>query len=217
MDKIKKNAVFFVYAALIILIPAYIVGSSENILANGKLYKFRMEGRDPFDFLRGNYLTVRLDTRNIPTEKSDWKAGEEVYLRIAEDEEGFAYFDKALKEPPKKGDYMVSRVVRWWDSRSSSRGFSLFGRRSRKEPVTVSAEMPNNLNKYFVNEDHALDGEYLLNSNRNRSYVGVRVKNGNVRLQDIYIGEVKIQDILSDKVDVPEDNGENLLELMDFR
>ena len=180
----KKKWIFLVYAALVLLIPTFIIGSSENILSNGKMYKFRMQGRDPFDFFRGNYLTVRLDTRGIATKKSDWKAGEKVFLSIALDEDGFAYFQEALPTPPKKGDYMETRVVKWW---SVNAGFgAFFGEGGRRRRV-VDVEMPNNLGKYFINEEYALSGQNALRSMRGETTVGVRVKNGHVRLQDIYI------------------------------
>jgi uncharacterized membrane-anchored protein len=178
----KKNWIFIGYAVILLLIPTYIIGSSETILSSGKLYKFRMQGKDPFDFFRGNYLTVRIDTDGISTDKSDWRSGEKVYLSIDVDEDGFAFFDEALPEPPKKGDYMESRVVRWWDT-FNNRGF---GGRSR-ERTTVDVEMPNNLNKYFVNEEFAKDGEYAIGRRRNPSILHVRVLNGGVRIEDIYI------------------------------
>lgn len=181
----KKNWIFIGYAVILLLIPTYIIGSSETILSSGKLYKFRMQGKDPFDFFRGNYLTVRIDTDGISTDKSDWRSGEKVYLSIDVDEDGFAFFDEALPEPPKKGDYMESRVVRWWDT-FNNRGFGGFGGRSR-ERTTVDVEMPNNLNKYFVNEEFAKDGEYAIGRRRNPSILHVRVLNGGVRIEDIYI------------------------------
>lgn len=108
----KTKWIFIGYAVLVLLIPIYMVGSSANILSNGKLYKFRMEGYDPFDFFRGNYLRVNIDTRGIPTDKEDWLPGETVYLSIDVDQDGYAFFDEALEEPPSNGDYMVSRVNR---------------------------------------------------------------------------------------------------------
>lgn len=205
----KRKWIFIGYAVLILMIPAYIIGSSENILSNGKLYKFQMRGKDPIDFFRGNFLTVRIDTRGIPTDKSDWKGGEEVYLTIDVDEDGFAYFDEALPEPPKKGDYMVSRVVRWWDVSNLTRGFDLFGGGSDIERQTVDVEMPNNLGKYFINEEFALDGEYVIGNMRRESYVGVRVKNGNVRLEDIYIDKKPLMKFLEDN-DVDSNEGFSL-------
>ncbi len=202
----KRKWIFIGYAVLVLLIPTWIIGSSETILSNGKAYKFRVQGRDPFDFFRGNYLTVRIDTRGIKTNKSDWISGETVYLKIATDENGYAYFEKALANPPQKGDYMVSRVVRWWD-------VNLWGG-SGRENTTVDVEMPNNLNKYFINEEYALDGEYVLQNFRRASSVHVRVLNGSVRMEDLYIGPTPIMEYL--EVGGPKPEEEEALEFMEF-
>ncbi|GAB5416750.1 MAG: hypothetical protein Crog4KO_22390 [Crocinitomicaceae bacterium] len=197
----RSKWIFIGYAVLVLLIPAWIIRSSENILSNGKEYKFRVQGRDPFDFFRGNYLTVRIDTRGISTDKSDWISGEKVYLKIATDERGYAYFEEALENPPKKGDYMVSRVVRWWDTGAFWGGGS-------RERTTVDVEMPNNLNKYFINEEFAMDGEYVLQKFRRASSVHVRVLNGSVRMEDLYIGPTPIMEYLEDGGPIPEEEDE---------
>ena len=205
----RNKWIFIGYAVLVLLIPTWIIGSSENILSNGKLYKFRVQGRDPFDFFRGNYLTVRIDTRGIATDKKDWKAGQTVYLTIDKDEQGYAYFDEALENPPKKGDYMESRVVRWWDATEAIGGFGLFGGRGR-ERTTVDVEMPNNLTKYFINEEYATDGEYVMQSMRRATTVHVRVLNGSARLQDLYVGPTPMMKYLEEGGPIPEEEEEFL-------
>lgn len=197
----KRKWIFIGYAVLVLLIPTYMITSSADILGNGKLYKFRMEGYDPFDFFRGNYLDVRINTDNIPTDKEDWKPGERVYLTIDVGSDGYAFFDEALEEPPNSGDYMVSRVDRVNRlSRDISSFFlrGLLGRRRDGRARTVDVEMPNNLGKYFINEDYALDGEHALRQRRNSSSLYVKVKNGNVRIQEIYVGKKPIMEYLED-------------------
>lgn len=200
----KTKWIFIGYAVLVLLIPIYMVGSSANILSNGKLYKFRMEGYDPFDFFRGNYLRVNIDTRGIPTDKEDWLPGETVYLSIDVDQDGYAFFDEALEEPPSNGDYMVSRVNRLNGfSRSDTGVFmgDMLGGNGEYRRKTVDVEMPNNLGKYFITEDYAEDGEFALRRARGFATAHVRVKNGNVRLQDIYLGKTRIMEYLEDSGD----------------
>ena len=197
----KKKWIFIGYAVLVLLIPIYMVGSSASILSNGKLYKFRMEGYDPFDFFRGNYLRVNIDTRGIPTDKDDWVSGETVYLSIDVDQDGYAFFDEALEEPPSSGDYMVSRIDRLNGfSRSVTRMVTgdVFGGGGEYRRKTVDVEMPNNLGKYFITEDYATDGEYALRRARGFTTVHVRVKGGSARLQDIYLGKTPIMEYLED-------------------
>jgi len=194
----KKKWIFIGYAVLVLLIPAYMVVSSVNVLSNGKLYKFRMEGYDPFDFFRGNYLRVNIDTRGIPTDKDDWVPGETVYLSIDVDQDGYAFFDEAMEEPPSSGDYMVSRIDRINGfSRSVSRIVvgDMFGEGEFRQK-TVDVELPNNLGKYFITEEFATDGEFALRRARGFATLHVRVKNGSTRLQDIYLGKTPIMEYL---------------------
>jgi hypothetical protein len=199
----KRKWIFIAYAVLVLLIPTYIIGSSENILNNGKLYKFRVRGKDPIDIFRGNFIRVRIDTQRIPTDKSDWKAGEKVYLTIDTDDEGYAYFKEALRNPPKKGDYMESRVVRWWGFEEIASQV-LFGRTYTRRRTTVDTEMPNNLSKYFINEEFALDGEFAIDRMRGASAIHVRMLNGDVRLDDIYIGPTRLMKYLESGGPIPE-------------
>ena len=191
MEKNRKW-IFIAYAALILLIPVYIIGSSESILSNGKEYKFRMQGRDPFDFWRGDYLNITIDCNDIPTSKNDWKQGDKVYLKIDVDDEGYAYFSEALDKAPTKGDYIISKVGNVFNTGVFS---VLFGRRSDRNG-TVDVERPNNIVKYFINEEYAEKGEEALVDARGQSVAVVRVKNGNCRLQDVLIDGTPIMKYL---------------------
>lgn len=188
----KKKWIFIAYAALVLLIPMYIIGSSETVLRSGKLYKFRMEGYDPFDFFRGNYLRLSVNTNGIPTEKTDWEGGDKVYLKIDVDNDGYAYFSEAMDHPPKSGDYMVSKVPNWYIS--DERFSRMFG--GREGRATISVMMPNNLGKYFINEDYAERGERLLG--RQEATLHVRVLGGSSRLEDVYIRDTPIMKILEE-------------------
>lgn len=191
----KKKWIFVAYAALVLMIPAYIIGSSEAILGSGKLYKFRMDGYDPFDFFRGNYLRLSINTEDIPTEKTDWEAGDKVYLKIEVDDEGYAFFSEALDEAPSSGDYMVSKVPNYY--MGAEELYERFGERGGRK--TISVEMPDHLGKYFINEDYADEGEELIGRSRRSTTMYVRVLSGGARLEDVYIGEDPIMKILEDE------------------
>lgn len=191
MEKTKK-IIFLVYAALIVLIPIYIIGSSENTLSNGKAYKFRMEGRDPFDFWRGDFITINVQTDNIPTKNKDWKQGDKVYLKIDVDDEGYAYFSEALKEAPSKGDYLVSSVGSSFNSGLISIRFGSTEPRSG----SVDVKMPNHMGKYFINEEYSKKGEDVLEDARHQGVVVVRVLNGNCRIEDVLVDGTPIMKYL---------------------
>lgn len=183
-----KKWFFIGFAAIILLIPIYIVWSSENILADGTLYKFRLQARDPFDPFRGNYLRINYDTNNIPTEDT-FERGDEAYVTLGTDSLGFAYFKEVFKSRPSSGDFMETTILSFYEDFSGN-AFVVNPDEAQRNAAarnSVSIKVPNNMSKYFINEDFALKGETALAEYREDLYVGVRVLDGESRLQDIYV------------------------------
>lgn len=199
-----KKGLFFAFAALIVLVPVYVAFSSQNVLNNGKLYKFKPMAYDPFDPFRGKFLRVNYETDNIPT-RFDFKDKETVYVSIGVDKEGFAFFEEAFKNPPKKKDYLETTIrntgmdeafMREFRKQMESTDFDIGEMDSRS---TVSIEIPDNMNKYFINEDDALRAERVLQRERKDIYIGVRVLDGEVRLDNIFVHDLPILDYLQEK------------------
>lgn len=197
----NKKIIFLIFALAIIVVPLYVIVSSQDILNNGTFYKFRPQAYDPLDPFRGKYLRVNYDTRQIPTEE-DFEDGDEVYVSIGVDEEGFAFFEEAFTKPPKKGDYLTSKVL--YVSGMEEIRSGVFGRRSNaivdddrgNYKRMVSIEIPDNMCKYFINEDYALPAEKAFIKERENAYIGVRIKDGQCRLEDIYIKDMPIMEYL---------------------
>ncbi len=199
-----KKGLFFAFAAIIVLIPIYVAISSENVLNNGKLYKFKPVARDPFDPFRGKFLRINYDTNGIPTD-FDFKEGERVYVSVAKDKQGFAYFDEAFKKPPKGKDYIESKIS--WSGMGSERRLELIERMDDPDFVisdvdvrqTVSIEIPDNLGKFFINEDDAYLAEQVMRAERDKSYIAVKILNGEARLEDIIVKGQPLLDYISKK------------------
>ncbi|MFT5778678.1 MAG: putative membrane-anchored protein [Crocinitomicaceae bacterium] len=207
----NKKILFFAFAAIVLLIPIYIAANSQYILSSGTLYKFRPAVYDPFDPFRGKYLQINYDTRNIPTNE-EFKKNDDVYVSIGVDEDGYAYFKEAFKTAPTTSDYLVSTV-------SSIDGFFNLVSIDMEEldfdmddledldpddsnepgpsfKGSINIKVPDNMCKYFINEDDALRAEIVFDDQRDSSYVGVRILNGSSRLEDIYIKNKPILDYL---------------------
>lgn len=197
----NKKRIFLIYAIAILFVPLYVIVNSQNILSNGTFYKFRPQAYDPVDPLRGNYLRINYNVGSVPT-NDDFEERDEVYVSIGVDKEGFAFFEEAFKNPPKKGDYLISKV-RYVSGLEEVRT-GIFGRRSNaispndrgNYKTTVSIDIPDNLTKYFINEDYGLAGEKAFRKERESAYIGVRVKSGQCRIQDIYIKDMPIMEYL---------------------
>lgn len=199
-----KKGLFFAFAAIILLIPLYVAISSQNVLNNGNFYKFRPMAYDPFDPFRGKFLRVNYETGGIPT-NFDFEEGETVYVSIGVDDEGFAFFEEAFKKAPKNQDYLKS-VVTWSgvdallqreiEMAIESDNFDLEALDTRG---SVSIKIPDNMNKYFINEDNALPAEKVFRKERENIHIGVRILDGEVRLEDIYVYDKPILEYLDSK------------------
>ncbi len=195
-----KKGFFFAFAAIIILIPVYVAMSSQNVLDNGKLYKFKPMAYDPLDPFRGKFLRVNYETDFVLT-KFDFDEGETAYVSIGVDKEGFAFFKEAHKSPPATEDYLTTKIRRSRLARSledqiaamEEGGFDPSKMDTRGE---VSIDIPNNMNKYFINEDDALKAEKVFVTEREHIYIGVRILGGEARLEDIYVHDQPIKEYL---------------------
>lgn len=167
----NKKLLFFLFAAVILAVPLYLMLRSETILSEGTLYKFKLAAYDPFDPFKGKYLRLNYDTRNIDCPEG-LSRDDMVYITIAEDKEGFAYFDEIITHKPSSGDYLHTRIV------------YNFGENC---DITI----PDDMGRYFINEDKAAYAEDILIDMRDSCYVKVRVLDGELRLEDIIIGKEK--------------------------
>ncbi|MFT6245839.1 MAG: putative membrane-anchored protein [Salibacteraceae bacterium] len=200
----NKKIFFFVFALAIIMVPIYVIVSSEDILTNGAYYKFKPQAYDPMDPFRGKYLRVNYETRNIPT-LDKFEAGDDAYVLIGLDPEGYAYFKEAFKYPPKKGDYLNSKID-YVEGREefregfASRNSNTIGSDDKGSYKSiVSIKPPANMCKYFINEDYAMPAERAFQKQREYVHIGVRIMDGEARIVDIYIKGKPILDYLRGK------------------
>ena len=199
-----KKGLFIAFAAIILLVPVYVAVSSQNVLNNGEFYKFKPMAYDPFDPFRGKFLRVNYETNGIPTE-FDFEEGETAYVSIGVDREGFAFFEEAFKSPPKDKDYLKTTIQ--WSGMDASvireieMGTELedFNLESVDTRSSVNIKIPDNMNKYFINEDDALRAEETFFEERENIYIGVRILDGEVRLENIYVYDQPILDYLDSK------------------
>lgn len=199
-----KKGLFFAFAAIIVLIPVYVAISSQNVLNNGKLYKFKPIARDPFDPFRGKFLRINYETNGIPT-NFDFKEKERVYVSIGTDDAGFAFFEEAFKFPPKGKDYIETTIA--WAGFGSERRIQMIERMDdpnfdlSDEDVreTVNIEIPDNMGKYFINEDDALKAERALIREGENAYIAVKILDGEARMEEIFIFDQPLLEFIAKK------------------
>ena len=113
MDKKYRLLAIFILVALVqVYIPAKMVLDSEGVLDSGTEYKFKTAPVDPTDPFRGKYITLRYKDNSVEVEnESDWISGEEVYVILTKDVDGFARIKLISKEIPRyKVDYFKAKL-----------------------------------------------------------------------------------------------------------
>ncbi len=186
----------FALTALVqIAAPLYNVFRWNNVLENGRQFKFRTAPVDPADPFRGRYVQLRFDAENVQLPEP-LKGGSlyrvPLYALIDEDKDGFAYVKNLVKEEPATDSYVkVSGCYPVWrDGKSSETDYHV--------------SFP--FDRYYMNERKAPDAENAYRSmNRNgadavkNSYATVRVKGKIAILDELYLDGVPVKDYLKKK------------------
>ncbi len=174
-----KKLIFLSFAMILLSVPVYLMMTSEDVLDNGNRHKLRLQAYDPFDPFRGKYLRLNYDNTVVCDE--DLSEGDAVFITLEKDSLGFSNFANGSRSKPENStDYFESIVLNKWDGALQ---FKL-----------------DNLTKYFINEDKASPAEELIwDYQRNKPdsiYIAIRILDGEVRLEDIYIEETPLLEFL---------------------
>ncbi len=199
-----KKGLFFVFAVIIILVPVYIMVSAKEVLNYGNSYKFKPMTDNPFDTYSGEFLRANYETNGIPT-RFDFDEGETAYVSISVDEEDCAFFDEAFKKVPEGRDYVKTTVKSYGVNVSLQEEIEMamesdnFDLQSLDTRGSVNIKIPDQMNQFFINEDDALRAEEVFRKEQENIHIGVRILDGEVRLEDIYVFDKPILEYLDAK------------------
>ncbi len=180
---------YFILIALIILfliqlyVPISLITNRENILKNGKEYRFKTAPIDPVDPFRGNYLILSFDANEFVVKtKGDWIEDESVYVIIKQDSMGFAAIASVEKNKPQTANNFVkARIVNIYEDNAY---------------FTLNIEYP--FDRYYMDEFKAAYSTEVYSKHANDSlypaYAIVSVYNGESVLKDVIVGNKPIKD-----------------------
>jgi len=157
----KRFRLLIVIFFLQLFIILYLSVSYELVAITGNTYRFKIEGYDPIDPLRGRYLAYMINTQTITDTLGEYTGA--CYIAILKDSEGYAYLDKVYKERPQGIDYITA--IKHWGS---------------------YYETP--FQNYYINEAIAPRAEELLRNNIGETHVSVKVRNGKSIVEGLYVG-----------------------------
>jgi uncharacterized membrane-anchored protein len=184
-----KHIVIILFAFMCIAqwyIPGKMIYDSEVTLTDGTLYKFKTRPIDPSDPFRGKYVTLSFDAETLRmSNASDWKAGEEIYIEFTTDTKGFAIPASGHRKAPASQSYLRTYI-------SSLQRFD--------QDVEVAFKLP--FNRLYLEESKAPEAERLywqsLSDSTKITYAVVSIGKGSAVLQDVYINDRRIVDIIND-------------------
>lgn len=178
-------SLFLVLVAVQLYVPASMIIDREVIISSGTIYKFKTAPVDPSDPFRGKYIDLRYDNTAIQVEDvSQWKIGDEAYVQLTTDNEGFAKLSSISKEPPTSAvDYLKLKVDYVTSSYDSM----------------IVIDIP--FDRYYMEESKAYDAELLYRETQRDTtkdtYSLVSVKDGKAVLTDVLINGVSIKDLVN--------------------
>lgn len=184
MDRRTINIALYIIVALVQLyVPYNMIRGREDVLVSGTAYRFKTAPIDPNDPFRGKYIVLRFEANSL--EVDDEKAfsyGEEVYVSIGNDEEGFAEIvdiDKVV--PISEKDYVKAKL-----NYVSSNGQN-----------EVGVEYP--FDRFYMEESKAkiAEDEYrqALRDKEKMTFALVYIKDGEAVISDVFIDGMSVREL----------------------
>jgi uncharacterized membrane-anchored protein len=186
-SKILIALAFLLVAAAQIYTPAEMINGREAVIANGKMFKFNTEPVDPADVMRGRYINLYFRENKLELDgKNSYINGQDAYIVLEEDENGYAKISKLSKEKPAETtDYLkikIGNVV------------------PNENPTSVFIDYP--FDRFYMEENKAPKAEKLYNDSRLHSakptYAIVMVLDGVGVLTDVLIDDRPIRELVEE-------------------
>ncbi|MDV7186387.1 GDYXXLXY domain-containing protein [Lutibacter sp. TH_r2] len=188
----KSKTILFSLFILIVLVQLYIplkmILGEEDVLTNGKEFKFETAPVDPVDPFRGKYISLRFKNNTFPIEnKEDWARNEEVFVILKNNINGFAEIDTIVhKKPLESIDFIKTKVQYVY---------------AYKKEKTISVKYP--FERFYMEEFKAKEAELLaadtFKDTTKTIYASVFIKNGKAVLNNVFIDKIPIKDLVSKK------------------
>lgn len=168
--------------------PASMIYQHEAALTQGEPIKIKCQPIDPADPFRGRYVTINLDlgAPRLP-EGEALLAPEKRWVTLEPDEEGFYRWGVAHAERPASGVYTQAEVWMGWQNDGES----------------LQAVQP--LDRFYMNEWRAPEAEAAyfdaMRETPANCYVLVRVRNGLMVFEELYLDGLPIGEYLQKRDD----------------
>lgn len=159
-----KKIVFAVMVFLQLGVFLGMVYEKNNIVKNGREYRFRITYYDPYDFMRGNYLRIGLEQSEIDEVVREDKKNTKGYFIIKDTEKG-AVIATFTDKTPENGEYIKGELFYSYEDKHI---------------------IKNPFERYYVEEKIAKEMEEKLRAS-NEAYLRVKIYKGKYVIESIEI------------------------------
>ena len=163
-------------------VPFNMIMQQEHILKEGTPFKFKTQPIDPNDPFRGKFVVLNYKANRFEiADDAQWVRGEPVFVKIQNDDAGFAEISGLEKvEPIDDNHYVKATINRVWG----------------KNPVQVSISYP--FERFYMEESKAPKAEAMFRDLWRDSsatvYGLVVVHQGSAALEDVLVDGVSIKE-----------------------
>lgn len=166
-------------------VPGKMIYDSEVTRRNGILYKFKTRPIDPADPFRGKYVTLTFEEDVIKADSTaGWESGDVIFIEFTTDDEGFAKPSAVYREAPSSDSYLKTHVDYV----------------TQYEETEVYYDIP--FSRLYLEESKASEAERVywesLSDTTQVTYALVSMGKGNAVLQNVYINDRTIVDIVKE-------------------
>lgn len=181
----NRNLIFFSFVLVVfaqLFVPAKMILDRENTIKFGKEYKFKVAPIDPNDPFKGKYVFLRFVANEYRiNDKKEWKIGDDIYVSIKENSEGYVTIKSVSKTPPINQEYVKATV----------QGFK------RDLDSIILIKYP--FERFYMEESKAPRAEVsyreLVTENKKSAYALVSIKDGKSVLKDVLIDDISINEL----------------------
>lgn len=187
-NKKLKWLLFTAMAVAQIAVPVWMILSKENVIREGKTYKFELQAIDPYDPFRGKYIILEPKENSFTIKTAEQPKQRHMYATFDEDSLGFALIKNLFAEEPDHNDYLKVEI----------RGMLQKGN-------TLPVDVIYPFDRYYMNEYRAKAAEDLSRSvardSSRISYAEVSILKGSSTLRGVFVDGTPIEELISESVE----------------
>jgi len=182
-----KYIIIILFVIMVIaqwFVPLSMIIGQENIITEGKVFKFKTAPVDPSDPFRGKYITLQFEASAFPVDSSlHLDRNEKIYVTIKEDTNGFAAIQSVSKQIP-------SNTMDFIEAKTS---FMM-------SDTVVNIRYP--FDRFYLEESKASEAEKAYweaaRDSTQIAYALVAVSNGKTAIKDVIVNDKSVTELVKE-------------------